>query len=201
MSPARRSAETTDALRLSLVEHALRLVARDGAAALTMRALAAEAGCAVGLPYKVFADRRDLVTAVVHAELERLRSAFDELLARAGRHTVGGNLTWFADVLLDSPAVSLGDEVAADATLTTAANTEFHTTGLAEAFDTLLPDYLAAEQRAGRVDPSLDGQAFGFLVVGALHNLLVSGPGYPKPSRRELRRLLDAAAAGLAPRP
>lgn len=200
MSPARRSPETTDALRASLVEHALRLVARDGASALTMRALAAEAGCAVGLPYKVFADRHELVTAMVHAELESLRNAFDELLARAGRHTVGGNLAWFADVLLDSPAVALGDEIAADATLTTAANTEFHTTGLSTAFDTVVPDYLAAEQRAGRVDPALDAKAFGFLVVGALHNLLASGPGYPKPSRRELRRLLDTVAAGLAPR-
>ena len=53
MSPPRRTPETTEALRTSLVAHALRLVEREGAPALTMRALAAEAGCAVGLPYKV----------------------------------------------------------------------------------------------------------------------------------------------------
>ena len=46
-----------DDLRSDLVQVAQRIVARDGAAALTMRALAAEAGCAVGLPYKVFASR------------------------------------------------------------------------------------------------------------------------------------------------
>ena len=201
MAPARRSAEGTDALRASLVEHALALVAREGPQALTMRALAAEAGCAVGLPYKVFTDRQDLVREMIRGELARLRGTFDALLARAGRHSVGANLAWFADALLDSPAVALGDEVTADESLTTTANTEFHSTGLAAAFDTVVPAYLAAEQRQGRVDPAIDPEAFGFLVAGALHNLLASGPAYPRPSRRELRRLLDAVAAGLAPRP
>jgi hypothetical protein len=52
MSPAKRSAENTDQLRASPIQHARRLVNRDGAAVLTMRALAVEAGCAVGLLYK-----------------------------------------------------------------------------------------------------------------------------------------------------
>ena len=93
MAP-RRTAETTEELRTSLVEHARRLVAREGPAKLTMRALAAEAGCALGLPYKVFADRQDLLVELVRATFGDLHDAGDELLRRAGRGTVAGNLAW-----------------------------------------------------------------------------------------------------------
>jgi AcrR family transcriptional regulator len=81
MSPPGCTPDSTEELRASLIEHAQRLVERDGAGALTMRALAAEAHCAVGLPYKVFADRRELVMELLRAEFVRLRAAFDELIA------------------------------------------------------------------------------------------------------------------------
>ena len=93
MTP-RRTAETTEELRASLVEHARRLVARDGPTKLTMRALASEADCAVGRPYKVFADRQDLLVELVRASFGDMHGAGDELLRRAGRGTVAGNLAW-----------------------------------------------------------------------------------------------------------
>ena len=37
----------------------------------------------------------------------------------------------------------------------------------------------------------------GFLLAAAIHNLVVSGPAYPRPSRRQLRQRLDAIAARL----
>jgi AcrR family transcriptional regulator len=61
MSRPKRSEETARRLRTELLEHARTTVRRDEAAALTMRALAVEAGVSVGLPYKVFADRREIV--------------------------------------------------------------------------------------------------------------------------------------------
>lgn len=199
MSPARRGVETTEQLRSSLVEHARRLVARDGAAALTMRALAAEAGCAVGLPYKVFADRREIVAAVVRLEMERLRAACDELVARAGTATVGANLTWFAEVFLDSPAVALGQELLSDETLRHSVTATAHDNGLSpEAFPDVLTRYLAEEKRAGRVAPDVDERAFGFLIAGALHNLLVAGEAWPRPARGELEQILTNAATAIA---
>ena len=156
MSPAKRTAETTAALRESLVAHAQRIVAREGASALTMRALAAEAGCAVGLPYKVFVDRRDLIAELVHAEFIEMQAVFDELVARAGTGTIGGNLSWFADVLLTSPAVAVAQEVFADEQLTKIVTARIHETGAGPgSFETILSGYLAAEKRAGRVDPDV----------------------------------------------
>ncbi len=142
MTP-RRTAETTEELRASLVEHARRLVAREGPAKLTMRALAAEADCAVGLPYKVFADRQDLMIELVRA-----------------------SLAVFAD---------------------------FHATGQGPTLlESLLSDYLAAEQRAGRVSPDVDSSAFGFVLAGSIHHLVVMGDGYPRPTKPKLEQILDA---------
>jgi AcrR family transcriptional regulator len=199
MVPPKRSPEEARQRRAELVVHARRIVERDGAAALTMRALAAEAGCAVGLPYKLFTDRRDLVNELMRDEFRRVRGAFDELIERAGTGTVGGNLTWFAELLLDSPALALGHEVDEDHELGERSQAEFQESGLAAAFDTAMTRYLAAEKRAGRVAPEVDEEAFGFVIVGAIHNLLVSGDVYPRPTRPQLRRLLTAVADRLAP--
>ena len=198
MSPPRRTPETTEALRATLVDHARRLVAREGAAALTMRRLAGEAGCAVGLPYKVFADRHDLVIALVMAELTSLRHEAAALLARAGSGTVAGNLTWFAERLLDSPAVALAPEIIADGALSRAMAADAHRAGAGpHMFDAWFADYLAAEQRTGRVQPEVDVGAFGFLIAGAIHNLIVSGEPYPRPGRDRLASVLAAVTARL----
>jgi AcrR family transcriptional regulator len=183
----------SEELRASLIEHARRLVAREGPAALTMRALANEAGCALGLPYKVFSDRQDLMVELVHASFGDLRRAGDELLRRVGRGTVPGNLAWFAEWLLDSPGVALAQHVMSDEALAQSVVAHFHATGEGPAqLESLISDYLAAEQQAGRVSPEVDTHAFGFVLAGAIHHLVVMGEGYPRPSKRELERILAA---------
>jgi AcrR family transcriptional regulator len=200
MSPPRRAAESTEALRSSLVEHALRLVARQGPGALTMRALAAEADCSVGLPYKVFEDRQALVVAACQSELHRLVGNADELAARAGTGSVGANLCWFSEQLLDSPAVALAQEVMADDRLGDAVAAHAHDGGAGPGdFESAFVRYLTLEQDGGRVRGDVDVTAVAFLVAGAVHNLVVSGPAWPRPSRDELGRRLDAAAAAIAP--
>jgi AcrR family transcriptional regulator len=166
-----------------------------------MRALAAEAGCATGLPYKVFADRQDLVLQVIHAELERLQAASDELMARVGTRTVGTNLGWFSDVILDSTPVALIREVASHDHLSQAVTAKVHGTGVGPgSFETGVGNYLAAEQKAGRIDGDIDTAAFGFVIAGAIHNLIMSGDAWPRPSRRQLRQRLAAIAAAIGPR-
>jgi AcrR family transcriptional regulator len=200
MSPPRRSDETAASLRESLVDHARRIIERDGPDALTMRALATEAGCAVGLPYKVFADRHELVGEIIHAEFLRLGERFEEIAGRVGTGTVGGNLVWLAEALLDSPAVALAPEVMGDEQLAKAFTERIHTTGIGPGgFEAAFGRYLEGEQGAGRVDPDVDVEAFGFLLAGAVHNLMVSGDAYPRPSRRRLRQLMAAVAAAIAP--
>ncbi|HEX6536481.1 MAG TPA: TetR/AcrR family transcriptional regulator [Gemmatimonadaceae bacterium] len=199
MTPARRTAESTRTLRASLIDHAQRLVEREGAAALTMRALAAEAGCAVGLPYKVFASREELVAELIYAEYRRLRTAFDALVAGAGTGTVAGNLQRYAELMLESPSVALAQELHHDAELSRAVGARAVEAGLVKAVESTVVDYLAAEKKLGRVDADVDARAFGFLIAGAIHNLLISGEVYPRPGRAKLERMLTAVAARLAP--
>jgi AcrR family transcriptional regulator len=188
-----RSQTATEELRASLLEHALRLVAREGPVALTMRALAQEAGCALGLPYKVFADRQEIVLELVHASFGDLRRAGNQLVERAGSGSVAGNLAWFAEWLLDSPNVALAQHVLGDEALAEAVVEQFHARGTGPAMlDTILSGYLAAEQRAGRVAREVDVDAFGFVLAGAIHHLVVMGDGYPRPSKRRLARILTA---------
>jgi AcrR family transcriptional regulator len=202
LSAAKRTAETTQELRAALLEHAQRLVSRDGASALTMRALAAEAGVSLGLPYKIFADRREIVDEIVAAEMRRFGAAAESLLTRAGSYTVGDNLMWFASIVLNSPAAPLAQELHADDQRLASATKAAERTGLSPAsFPALLADYLTAEQRAGRVRDNIDCHAFGFLIAGAIHNLLIAGPAWPRPERRQLKRYLTAAACAIAKEP
>jgi AcrR family transcriptional regulator len=200
LSPGKRAPEATEQLRASLLAHAQRLIERDGASALTMRALAAEAGCALGLPYKVFADRNELVLEIIHAELARSARARDDLLARVGTGTVGGNLAWFAELLLSTPAAGLAREVSSDAALSEAATERIRESGAGPGvWETAFADYLAAEKRAGRVGRDVNEDAFAFLLAGAVHNLIMSGDAYPRPTSRRLKRLLSAVAQAIAP--
>ena len=202
MSAAKRTAETTEELRAALLEHAQRLVNRDGASALTMRALAAEAGVSLGLPYKIFADRREIVDEIVSAEARRFGAAAEALLTRVGTYTVGDNLIWFASIVLNSPAAPLAQELHSDDQRLESATRVAQRTGSSPAsFPAVLADYFTAEQRAGRVRDNVDCEAFGFLIAGALHNLLIAGPAWPHPERHQLKRYLTAAACAIANEP
>ncbi|HEY3140471.1 MAG TPA: TetR/AcrR family transcriptional regulator [Acidimicrobiales bacterium] len=201
MSPAKRTAETTEQLRALLLAAAERIVGRDGAAALTMRALAAEAGCSVGLPYKVFSSREELVAELITQEFARLSAEFSQLVAAAGTATVDANLGRFADLLLGSPSIGLAHEISHHQALTEAINAKAQEIGVVAALETTVTDYLAAEKRLGRIDADVDVRAFGFFVAGAVHNLLASGEGYPRLSRRQLKRMLAALANRLTSSP
>lgn len=194
MTPARQTEAERGVLRATLVDAARRVVDRDGPGGLTMRSLATEAGCAVGLPYKVFASRDELVAELIAAELGELQVQFRALVAGAGTGTVGGNLGRYADLLLGSPVVGLAHEIAHDEVLSAAVDKQAGDTGAVSAVVTTVTEYLAAEQRLGRVDDAVDVEAFGFLVAGAVHNLLMAGDPYPRPSAHHLRQMLAAVA-------
>jgi hypothetical protein len=113
---------------------------------------------------------------------------------------VAANLSWFAEVLLDSPAVVLVPEVMGDRHLSEAFTVDTHHRGIGPAlFETAIGAYLASELRAGRIKAHADTAAFAFVLAGAVHNLVMSGPAWPRPTRAQLRRHIAAVVAALAP--
>src|SRR5919107_731159 len=73
--PARRKTYHHGDLRQALLDAALELLRAEGAAALTLRAVARAAGVSQAAPYRHFADRGALVAAVAEEGFERLGAA------------------------------------------------------------------------------------------------------------------------------
>ncbi len=82
MSP--RPATDIDTLRADLLTHAQAVIVRDGVDGLTMRALAVEAGTAVGLSYKAFSSREELLWELAWRSLTALAQQLDVWAARPG---------------------------------------------------------------------------------------------------------------------
>jgi AcrR family transcriptional regulator len=72
MAMASKAAYHHGNLRAALIAAATRLLARDGATAYTLRAVAGAAGVSQAAPYHHFKDKDDLLDAVVAAGFERL---------------------------------------------------------------------------------------------------------------------------------
>ena len=72
-------------LREELVQAALRIVAREGSAALTLREVARRAGVSHAAPYHHFADRAAMMAAVAERGFGGLREAMRAALETAGR--------------------------------------------------------------------------------------------------------------------
>ncbi|MBM7503778.1 TetR/AcrR family transcriptional regulator [Agromyces aurantiacus] len=195
MTPPRPPADL-DALREGLLEHARRIVARDGVAGLTMRALATEAGSAVGLSYKAFASRDDLLAQLAGRAIDELSAQLDEWAATPGGR-VEDRLREFAELVLSSDAPSIVAQLPGG-TGAEGPLREAFDRGSAREWDRLLADFLAERRAAGELAPDVDPEAYAFLIAGALHNLIASGGAWRRPDRAVIERHLAAVAGHLA---
>ncbi|WP_432030466.1 TetR family transcriptional regulator [Streptomyces sp. 1222.5] len=179
-------------LRERLFEAAERVVARDGAAALTSRAVTAEAGCAKGVLHTHFEGLDEFVAELVLDRFTRTAALAARLPEQAGSGSVAGNLVDLATALL-----SLDPGVVGLAVTRPAAALRVREAWAAGApgFDAIqasVETYLSAEQRLGRVADGLDAGSVALALVGTLHHLLMTGrPGAPHQQDR-VERLVHA---------
>jgi AcrR family transcriptional regulator len=180
-------------LREYLISAAARLIAERGTAGLAVRDITRTARVADGVLYNYFEDKEDLLA---HALLMHVGTVMNSLrvMPEPGTGTLADNLRQFVGNGLDvltrvSPAF---------AGLVTQPNVlvRFRTMiGGARAFEpsvdggeeqrglpVMLARYLAAEQRIGRIDASVDVVAAAAVVVDAIHGqvlpqVLFSPPG------------------------
>ncbi|WP_377272661.1 TetR/AcrR family transcriptional regulator [Peterkaempfera sp. SMS 1(5)a] len=163
-------------VRERLFEAAERLLAREGTAGLTSRAVTSEAGCAKGILHSHFDDLDDFVAQLVVHRLQQVAETVGDLPARAGRGSVGENLTEAAVVLLDAPG---GPALAALALTRPGAAARIrdawqHSASGFDTFEGSLTAYLQAEQRLGRVPADQDCAALALAVTGTTHHLLMT---------------------------
>ncbi|GGS92225.1 MULTISPECIES: TetR/AcrR family transcriptional regulator [Streptomyces] len=169
-------------LRARLFEAAERVLARDGAAALTSRAVTAEAGCAKGVLHTHFAGLDEFVAELVLDRFARTAELAAALPAQAGDGTPAGNL---ADVA--SAVLALDPGVVGLAVTRPAAAMRVREAWAAGApgfgaIQASVEAYLNAERALGRVAPTLDTVSAALALVGTLHHLLMTAhPAAPRP--------------------
>ncbi|MEU3771958.1 TetR family transcriptional regulator [Streptomyces sp. NPDC032472] len=179
-------------LRERLFDAAERVLAREGAAALTSRSVTAEAGCAKGVLHTHFAGLDEFVAELVLDRFTRTADRAAALPAKAGTGTVTGNL-----LDLTSAVLSLDPGVVGLAVTRPAAALRVREAWAAGApgFDAIQAStetYLGAEQRLGRIGEGLDPEPVALALVATLHHLLMTTrPGAPYPQDR-MKRLIHA---------
>ncbi|CAM5279584.1 MULTISPECIES: TetR/AcrR family transcriptional regulator [Streptomyces] len=182
-------------LRERLFDAAERVVARDGAAALTSRAVTHEAGCAKGVLHTHFTGLDEFVADLVLDRFARASALAAALPARAGTGTVAGNLMAVASAVL-----SLDPGVVGLAVTRPAASRRIREAWRAGApgFDVVqasVDGYLREERRLGRVGTGVDPQSVALALVGTLHHLLMTDGADAPDARDRVERLVRALVA------
>lgn len=109
-TPRRRRTQVPMARRRAeLTEVALRVMARDGAWALTTRAVAAEAGLAHGSVHYAFSSKAEIVRAVIAADTGSAVQIFSTVGAEGGgaQEVLGRAFSAFVERLLSHPQTEL----------------------------------------------------------------------------------------------
>ncbi|WP_091067472.1 TetR/AcrR family transcriptional regulator [Micromonospora humi] len=208
MAP-RRAAVLRDggqSLREHLIAAAARLLDRRGAAGLTVRDVAREAGVADGVLYNHFADKEELLAHALHAHIRAVEAALAGAVPQPGEGSLAGNLRVWLDRSLALHAAILP----ALAGLTTQPKLLARLAELPAlpggdpGVRAEFADYLRAEQRLGRVAPTADPRAAATLLVGVCHDLVLSrlldpAGGPPQPDPELVAALVDTLLRGVAP--
>ncbi|GAA1780662.1 MULTISPECIES: TetR/AcrR family transcriptional regulator [Streptomonospora] len=178
MSPrtaaALRGQEGEPTLREHLLATAERLVAERGAAGLTVRDIAREAGVAAGVLYNHFADKEELLARALHAHAANAARAVGEVPA-AGTGTVEDNLRALLRYAIAVHTAVLPAFAGAAAHPRVLERFTELLRGSAGGADlrAVLADYLRSEQRLGRVAAGARPEAVATMLVGTCHELVL----------------------------
>ncbi|MGX1882863.1 TetR/AcrR family transcriptional regulator [Streptomyces sp. NPDC055287] len=184
-------------LRERLFDAAERVLAREGPAALTSRAITTEAGCAKGVLHTHFDGLDAFIAELVLDRFARTARRAEEIPARAGHGTVADNLVTITLTLLDSPhpgVVGLA-MTHPGASLRIRRALEAGAPGFTAIQDAITV-YLNAEQRLGRLAGGTDTAAVALALVGTLHHLLMTSWAATPDPREQAERLVALLVGG-----
>jgi AcrR family transcriptional regulator len=179
-------------LREHLFQATERVLAREGPAGLTSRAITLEAGVAKGVLHNHFTDIDGFLAEFVTDRFRLITEEAAKLPALAGEGTVVGNLT-------DAVVSVFATHAAAMISLATARPALMvrlrHT--LAAGSPSLLQvegafaAYLKAEKNTGRISPDADTETLALAVIGTMHHLFVTYRGDAPHLPVRVRRVVE----------
>jgi len=183
-------------VRVQLFDAAERVLLRDGAQALTSRAVTAEAGVAKGVLHRHFADFDDFLVELVRDRIRAMQETSAALMQRVGTGSIEDNLTDALGIVFSSVAVRMVGLITVRDELRSRLRAAGHD-GVPVATDAagMIRDYLAAERDSGRLRPSADLESIGLTLIGGGHLLHGSGDADPEHLRRTVTSVLTGALA------
>ena len=190
-----------EARRAELAEAVWRLASREGLEALTVRRVAAEAGCSTGALVHYFRDKEDLLVFALHTVADRA----GRRIAKAAERTTDP---------LELTRATLAEMLPLDSDRRAEVRVWFAFLGLAltrptlaraqrDAYRTcrgLIADTLARAEAEGRVLPGLDCEREATALVALVDGLAVQAAFEPRHLGAErLMQIVDARLARLEP--
>ncbi|MGW2813824.1 TetR family transcriptional regulator [Streptomyces sp. NPDC001415] len=183
--------------REQLFNAAERILLRDGAGALTSRAVTTEAGCAKGVLHRHFEDFDAFLADLVLDRIGRLDAQAAALREAAGTGTVAGHLADALTELFGPVAMAIvGLVVSRDALRTRLRRTTPRGVPLLTEATAMIASYLRAERDLGRIAADADLDALAPTLIGAGHLLFAGQEGVP-PEAQAVRRTVTAVIAGV----
>jgi len=185
--------------RGQLFEAAERVLLRDGPAALTSRAVTAEAGVAKGVLHRHFTDFDAFLADLALDRIARIDGQAAALRASAGTGSVAGNLTAALPELFSPAVLALvrlviaRDELRARLRAATGSRIPVISESAA-----MVSGYLAAERDLGRIAPGADIGTLAPMLISSVHLLFTDADG-TVPDRDAIARVVAAALASGAP--
>lgn len=176
MSPRKAAALRHNEPELSLRDHLIataeQIVAADGTAGLTVRAIARRAGVADGVLYNHFADKEELLAVALRAHVRTVERGLGDLPA-AGESKVEQNLRSYLTYGLALHRAVLPAFVgllAQPAVLSRFAEADEH----GQDWRDRLTSYLHAERDLGRLAADAEIDAAAAMLVGICHETVLS---------------------------
>jgi AcrR family transcriptional regulator len=164
--------------REQLFTAAERVLLRDGANALTSRAVTTEAGVAKGLLHRHFADFDDFLTQFVLDRIGRIEIQAAALRDSAGTGSVVAHLTRTLTDLFGSIALRIvGLVISRDAVRTRLRERTGGGVPVLREATRMISSYLAAERDMGRVAADSDIDTLAPTLIGAAHLLFADREG------------------------
>lgn len=185
--------------RQQLFDAAERLLLRDGAGALTSRAVTAEAGCAKGVLHRHFADFDAFLAELVSIHIEKVQWRATELdaLAGAGAGNVVDNLAAALTNAFSPVVVALvGLVIARDELRTRLRHGGPRGLPLLREATAMVASYLTAEQRQGRLAEDADVATLAPTLVGAAHLRVADREAEPA-RMQDVRPFVQAVLRGV----
>lgn len=184
-------------VREQLFAAADRVLARDGPAGLTTRAVTAEAGVANGVLHRHFRDLDEFLASFVAGRLQAIADGAAALPGRAGHGNVTGNLTEAAVAVFGASAKTLMSLVATKPELGPALEHDAGRAGVLSDIERHFAAYLDAEKKLGRIGPDADTEALAFTLLGTVHHLIITRRHGPPDLKQQVRRIVAALVAGM----